>query len=69
MILDFQVGKDSLDLTGILRRGYGQADRFTAYVRSIQTAAGTVVKVDDNGDETGGFMAIALLKGQSGQAT
>lgn len=61
-ITDFQVGQDRLVLTRLLNRpNYGQSDRFTAYLRLNQTASGTVVQVDGNGDAAGGFQAIALL--------
>jgi phospholipase/lecithinase/hemolysin len=65
-ILDFQIGKDRIDLQGILnRQGYGEShgnsQRFDAYVRLTQIASGTVVRVDGNGDQAGGFQALAVL--------
>ncbi|MFM7423968.1 MAG: SGNH/GDSL hydrolase family protein [Elainella sp.] len=61
-ILDFQVGKDQIDLRAILNRpGYDQPDRFAAYVRLRQRPSGTLVQVDGNGDRSGGFQPLALL--------
>jgi phospholipase/lecithinase/hemolysin len=63
-ILDFQIGKDRIDLKAILnRRGYADSERFDAYVRLTSTSSGTLVRVDSNGDQAGGFRALALLPG------
>ncbi len=70
-ILDFQISKDQIDLRSILNRpGYGQADRFTAYLRLRQRPTGTMVQVDGNGDRSGGFQPLALLSNiQAGDLT
>jgi phospholipase/lecithinase/hemolysin len=61
-ILDFQIGKDQIDLKAIFNRpGYEQADRFSAYVRLRQRPNGVLVQVDGNGDRSGGFQPLALL--------
>lgn len=62
-VFDFQVGQDRLDLAGVLNRlGDGQSNR-EAYIRLSRTATGTVVRVDSNGDASGGWTPIVLLLG------
>jgi phospholipase/lecithinase/hemolysin len=66
IIADFQLGRDAIDLKRLFNGAeYGQSNRFQAYVRvtsgNIGTENGTVVRVDTNGDRTGGFKAIAFL--------
>lgn len=61
-IIDFEVDRDLIDLTGILnRRNFDRPDRFEAYVRLNQTRQGAIVQVDTNGNLRGGFEAVALL--------
>lgn len=62
-ISDFEA-RDRIDLAGIFdRRRFDRPNRFEAYVRLNQTAQGTIVRADTNGDLSGGFEVIALLSG------
>jgi phospholipase/lecithinase/hemolysin len=61
-IADFQIGKDIIELSTIFNKpDYSRPDSFEAYVRLAQVAAGTVVRIDSNGDASGGFKPLALL--------
>lgn len=61
-ITDFQLGKDILELSSIFRKSeYDRPNPFEAYVRLAQVNAGTVVRIDSNGNAKGGFKPLVLL--------
>jgi len=65
-IEDFEVGKDRIDLRGILnKRDYNCPNLFSSYVRLTEVSQGTIVKVSTNGDVLGDFTPLALLSGVS----
>ncbi|WP_088890076.1 DUF4347 domain-containing protein [Leptolyngbya ohadii] len=63
-ILDF-TRQDRMDLQGIFNGSYSGNNRFRQYVRLSDTARGTVVRVDGNGNAAGGFVRLAVLEGVS----
>ncbi|MBW4466748.1 MAG: DUF4347 domain-containing protein [Pegethrix bostrychoides GSE-TBD4-15B] len=62
-IIDFDVAQDVVDLRQVFdRAGYGQSNRFEAYVRLGNSSDGAVLRVDSNGDSSGGFLQLAVFK-------
>jgi Ca2+-binding RTX toxin-like protein len=63
-ILDFNVARDQIDLRRILDNpGYGNPNRFAAYVRLGEGTGGALLRVDSNGDVAGGFVRLAIIEG------
>ncbi len=61
-ITDFQLGRDLIDLSSIFKRAdYSRPNPFESYVRLVQANRSTVVRIDSNGDASGGFKPLALL--------
>ncbi|MBD1850818.1 DUF4347 domain-containing protein [Leptolyngbya sp. FACHB-711] len=62
-VLDFK-REDRIDLK-VLFKGdsYSSPNRFQQYVRLAETARGTIVRVDANGDAANGFVRLVLLQG------
>ncbi len=70
LITDFQVSRrnaiDLIDLSRIFSKaGYGSTDRFKKYVRLTAVGANTTVRVDFNGNATGGFQSLVTLNAVS----
>lgn len=63
-IIGFNVAQDQIDLRKVFSRGiYTSADPFGAYVRLGNGANGTIIRVDSNGEASGGFVRLAILEG------
>jgi phospholipase/lecithinase/hemolysin len=61
-IADFQIGRDKIDVQRILDRpNYDKTNRFAAYIQLIPAGSNTVVRIDGNGDTSGGFRPLAQL--------
>ncbi|MBW4659247.1 MAG: DUF4347 domain-containing protein [Drouetiella hepatica Uher 2000/2452] len=70
VITDFQVTRrsaiDLIDLSRVFSRaGYSSTDRFRRYVRLTAVGANTTVRVDFNGNTTGGFQSLVTLNAVS----
>lgn len=53
---------DQIDLRRVFSQpGFSQTNRFERYVRLVQSNRNTVVRVDFNGDASGGFQALTTL--------
>jgi hypothetical protein len=64
VITDFNQDQDVIDLSVIfVQSDYGRSQPFNTYVKLTQSAADTVVRVDSDGDTTGGFVRLAKLEG------
>jgi phospholipase/lecithinase/hemolysin len=62
-IIGFQPNRDVIDLKLAFNQlNYERGDR-AAYVRFTQRGSDTVVRVDTNGDNVGGFRTLAVLSG------
>jgi hypothetical protein len=65
-ILDFTISEDRIGLRNIFERGnYNRTPRFDRYVRLQQVGSDTLLRIDANGDASGGFRGLAILSGIS----
>ncbi|MBF2003231.1 MAG: DUF4347 domain-containing protein [Synechococcales cyanobacterium M58_A2018_015] len=68
-IRDFNPLRDRIDLRRIFRRPeYTSSDRFASYVRIGTGSDGAILRVDGNGDASGGFLRLAILEGVAANA-
>jgi uncharacterized repeat protein (TIGR01451 family) len=63
MILEFQSDRDTIDLRRLFNRpNYNASNRFERYVRVRQSDANTIIRVDTNGNASGGFKPFITLE-------
>jgi hypothetical protein len=68
-IIGFNARQDVIDLRQIFAKpGYTNTQRFQRYIRLAQVGANTVVRIDSNGDATGGFIALATIENATASA-
>jgi len=62
-ITDFKIGRDTIDLHRIFTGDrYSDSNRFGKYIKLAQAGSNTIVRVDFNGDNQGGFKALMALE-------
>jgi Ca2+-binding RTX toxin-like protein len=63
-IRDFETRRDVIVIRPIVNKStYGSPNRFADYVQLVRSGADTIVRVDTNGDATGGFKSLVTLTG------
>lgn len=61
-IVEFQANRDVIDLAQLFNSSqYSDSNRFEQYVRVGQSNRGTLIRVDANGDDAGGFRPLITL--------
>jgi RTX calcium-binding nonapeptide repeat (4 copies) len=64
LIRDFETFRDVIVVSQITSRsGYGSAQPFADYIRLVESGGNTIVRLDTNGDASGGFKPLVTLVG------